>query len=181
LTSDPLGSFTTAERKSSCFWRNRSSLEARASLPRSGPPLTTTRVGSPPVWESITCTRRVSPTAIWLIPCPRRESLEGSGYFSLENILILWIQYAIVKFLSISDFYRRAILQPQENTRLHSFLFRYKRLSDIMCDILPSRKRAAFSIENGLRERTVFRHPAPVTALRRGGQTARADHPGRNP
>src|ERR1700758_314797 len=56
-TSDPLGSFTTAERKLSWYSRNRSSLSARAPLPSSGPPLTTSRVGSPPVWESITLTR----------------------------------------------------------------------------------------------------------------------------
>src|SRR5262252_4563379 len=55
-TSDPLGSFTTADRNLSCSWRKRSSLPARSAFPNSGPPLMTRRVGSPPVWESITLT-----------------------------------------------------------------------------------------------------------------------------
>ena len=58
ITSEPRGSLTTAERKSS-----KSLAEAVAGArpasrcPRSGPPATTTRVGSPPVWESMTLMR----------------------------------------------------------------------------------------------------------------------------
>src|SRR6516225_6933753 len=59
ITSDPRGSLTTAERKSSYSLRNRSSLWARGPFPSSGPPLTTNRVGSPPVCESITRTFRL--------------------------------------------------------------------------------------------------------------------------
>src|SRR5262245_9123364 len=58
-TSDPLGSLTTDERKESCSVRNCSSLSASGPRPRSGPPSTTRRVGSPPVWESITFTLRI--------------------------------------------------------------------------------------------------------------------------
>src|SRR5579863_10627296 len=56
MTSDPLGSFTTAERNSSCWSRNRFSLPESGPEPRSGPPSITTLVGSPPVWESMTRT-----------------------------------------------------------------------------------------------------------------------------
>ena len=53
MASLPRGSFTTAERKVSNSSRKRSSRSAMVPRPRSGPPATTTRVGSPPVWESI--------------------------------------------------------------------------------------------------------------------------------
>ncbi len=56
VTSEPLGSLTTADRKRSCWLRKRSSLSDNGPSPRSGPPLTTTCVGSPPVWESMTRT-----------------------------------------------------------------------------------------------------------------------------
>src|ERR1044071_10039085 len=56
--SEPRGSFTTARRKSSCSSRKRLSRAEREPLPRSGAPLITTRVGSPPVCESITFIRR---------------------------------------------------------------------------------------------------------------------------
>src|ERR1044072_4907036 len=56
--SEPRGSFTTARRKSSCSSRKRSSLAESEPLPRSGAPSITTRVGSPPVCESITFMRR---------------------------------------------------------------------------------------------------------------------------
>src|SRR5579863_10610174 len=59
MTSEPRGSFTIADRKLSCSVRKRSSRWVRGPWPRSGPPLTTTRVGSPPVWESITRTLRI--------------------------------------------------------------------------------------------------------------------------
>src|SRR5215467_251592 len=55
-TSDPRGSFTTADLKVSCSARKRSNLPAKSPFPKSGPPLITRRVGSPPVWESITLT-----------------------------------------------------------------------------------------------------------------------------
>src|SRR5579864_3420756 len=58
MTSDPRGSFTTADLKVSYRLRKHCSLSARPPSPRSGPPLTTNRVGSPPVWESITLTFR---------------------------------------------------------------------------------------------------------------------------
>src|SRR5581483_8982302 len=59
-TSDPRGSFTIAERNSSYALRNRASRSVSDPLPRSGPPATTSRVGSPPVWESTTRTLRTS-------------------------------------------------------------------------------------------------------------------------
>src|SRR5688572_19594952 len=56
-TSDPRGSFTTAERKRSCCSRKHLSCSATLPPPRSGPPPITVRVGSPPVCESMTKTR----------------------------------------------------------------------------------------------------------------------------
>ena len=50
-TSEPRGSFTTAERKASCWVRNDSSFSAVVRPFNSGPPATTMRVGSPPVWN----------------------------------------------------------------------------------------------------------------------------------
>src|SRR5919206_3874770 len=61
ITSDARGSFTHAERKRSNSRPKRSRRSARLSLPRSGMPSTTTRVGSPPVCESTTLMR--------LMPC----------------------------------------------------------------------------------------------------------------
>src|SRR6185436_17763552 len=57
MTSDPRGSFTTAERNSSCRDRKQARRSAMLPAPRSGPPAITTRVGSPPVCESITWIR----------------------------------------------------------------------------------------------------------------------------
>ena len=48
-TSEPRGSHTTLKRKSSCRSRNLPSLSASEPAPSSGPPATTTRVGSPAV------------------------------------------------------------------------------------------------------------------------------------
>src|SRR5690242_12245004 len=59
-TSDPRGSFTIAERNSSYALRNRASRSVSDPRPRSGPPATTSRVGSPPVCESTTRTLRTS-------------------------------------------------------------------------------------------------------------------------
>src|SRR5438093_5483173 len=56
-TSDPRGSLTIAERKRSCCSRNRFRRSDSGPPPSSGPPLMTTRVGSPAVWESITWMR----------------------------------------------------------------------------------------------------------------------------
>src|SRR5665213_1647699 len=53
MTSDPRGSFTMAERKRSCSSRKTLSRSATAPAPRFGPPDMTTRVGSPPVCESM--------------------------------------------------------------------------------------------------------------------------------
>ena len=54
ITSEPRGSLTTAERKRSYSVRKRSRRSASVPSPRSGPPSTTSRVGSPPVCESMT-------------------------------------------------------------------------------------------------------------------------------
>jgi hypothetical protein len=54
MTSDPRGSLTTAERKVSYRSRNTARRSAIVPTPSSGPPAVTTRVGSPPVWVSIT-------------------------------------------------------------------------------------------------------------------------------
>src|SRR5947208_13423260 len=51
--SEPRGSLTTAERKRSCCSRKTFICSATVPPPRSGPPPMTTRVGSPPVWESM--------------------------------------------------------------------------------------------------------------------------------
>src|SRR5437868_7468132 len=59
ITSDARGSLTHAERKRSNSQPKRSRRSARLPLPRSGSPSTTTRVGSPPVWESTTLMRRM--------------------------------------------------------------------------------------------------------------------------
>ncbi len=53
-TSEPRGSFTTADRTRSNRSRKTRARSATDPAPRSGPPATTTRVGSPAVWESIT-------------------------------------------------------------------------------------------------------------------------------
>src|SRR5215472_2870043 len=87
-TSDPRGSFTTADLKVSCSRQNRSSLPANSPFPKSGPPLITRRVGSPPVWESITLTFRHSLPVI---------TKPISPAFDHDPQSILWIQYAIVK------------------------------------------------------------------------------------
>src|SRR5580704_4012244 len=60
ITSDPRGSFTSADRHASCSPRNFASRSLSGPDPKSGPPLITTRVGSPPVCESTTCTRWLS-------------------------------------------------------------------------------------------------------------------------
>src|SRR5690349_20680070 len=88
-TSDPLGSFTTADRKVSCSRRKRFTLAAKSPLPKSGPPLITRRVGSPPVWESITLTLCHSLRVMGNLRC---------GLLFQQNLSsIVWIQYAIVK------------------------------------------------------------------------------------
>src|SRR5438067_527202 len=56
-TSEPRGSLTTAERNSSKSARKRDRRSLKLPRPRSGPPATTTRVGSPAVWESMTWIR----------------------------------------------------------------------------------------------------------------------------
>ena len=53
-TSEPRGSFTTHERNVSNRARKTCARSASGPVPRSGPPATTTRVGSPPVCESMT-------------------------------------------------------------------------------------------------------------------------------
>src|SRR5262249_20143914 len=57
MTSEPRGSLTRAARKASCRSRKMARRSAMLPRPRSGPPATTTRVGSPPVCESITWMR----------------------------------------------------------------------------------------------------------------------------
>src|SRR5512143_3254173 len=52
ITSEPRGSLTIARRHLSCSEAKRARRCAMSPLPRSGAPLTTTRVGSPPVCES---------------------------------------------------------------------------------------------------------------------------------
>src|SRR6266496_33195 len=59
-TSEPRGSLTMAERNRSCSEQKRVRRSAIEARPRSGPPLITRRVGSPPVCESITRTLRIS-------------------------------------------------------------------------------------------------------------------------
>src|SRR5580658_461251 len=56
-TSEPRGSQQTPERNPSYLARNTSSRLASDPSPRSGPPSSTTRVGSPSVCESNTLTR----------------------------------------------------------------------------------------------------------------------------
>src|SRR5579859_431555 len=58
-TSEPRGSLTTAERNASYSLRNASSFSAVVAPEKSGPPLRTTRVGSPPVCESMIVTRLI--------------------------------------------------------------------------------------------------------------------------
>src|SRR5262245_38142820 len=71
-TSDPRGSFTTAERNGSCRSGKVLSCSATLPPPRSGPPAMTTRVGSPPVWESM----------IWsFFMVHRLDSVRASFYF----------------------------------------------------------------------------------------------------
>src|SRR5215831_2413716 len=85
-TSDPRGSFTTADRKKSWSLRNRSSRSDNGPAPKSGPPLTTKRVGSPPVWESTTRIRRSPPSSRRVLLTPtsrgtpsREDSVKKSG------------------------------------------------------------------------------------------------------
>ena len=54
MVSEPRGSQATALRQRSCTRANAARRSARLPVPRSGAPDTTTRVGSPPVWESMT-------------------------------------------------------------------------------------------------------------------------------
>src|ERR1700721_3271838 len=61
-TSDPRGSRTTVERKSSCAEASRRRRCAAVPRPSLGPPEMTTRVGSPAVWESMTRMARISGT-----------------------------------------------------------------------------------------------------------------------
>src|SRR6185312_15334933 len=56
-TSEPRGSQLTPERNPSYWDRNISSRSASDPSPKSGPPSSTTRVGSPSVCESNTLTR----------------------------------------------------------------------------------------------------------------------------
>src|SRR5215468_4687302 len=58
IASEPRGSLTIAARQRSFLVRKTSSLCATVPPPRSGPPSRTSRVGSPPVWESRIAIRR---------------------------------------------------------------------------------------------------------------------------
>src|ERR1043165_3128583 len=88
--SEPRGSFTTARRKSSCLSLKRSSRAESGPLPRSGAPLITTRVGSPPVCESITFIRR---TGILSHKKARKHKMtlcsKGRRHFSLCRLCVL--------------------------------------------------------------------------------------------
>ena len=59
-TSLPRGSSTVAQRQASCSRASRVQRSAMLPWPRSGKPPTTSRVGSPPVCESMTSMRRMS-------------------------------------------------------------------------------------------------------------------------
>src|SRR5438552_18701492 len=93
ITSEPRGSLTMAERKKSCCSRNKFSLSATLPPLNSGPPLTTMRVGSPPVCESTMETRFM--TQRWVIDNGRLANAdrEGQGeaggryHVRLENTL----------------------------------------------------------------------------------------------
>src|SRR4051794_22335234 len=56
--SEPRGSLTTADRNVSCKLRNRASRSGSGAAGRTGLPASTTRVGSPPVCESMTSMTR---------------------------------------------------------------------------------------------------------------------------
>ena len=53
ITSLPRGSSTVVARQVSCCCASRARRCAMLPVPRSGKPSTTSRVGSPPVWESM--------------------------------------------------------------------------------------------------------------------------------
>src|SRR6185437_1750170 len=53
MVSEPRGSRAMARRQWSCSSRKRARRSARVPMPRSGKPPVMTRVGSPPVWESM--------------------------------------------------------------------------------------------------------------------------------
>src|SRR5208283_4318840 len=91
VMSEPRGSFATAERKGSNCRRNRSRLSAKGPVPRSGPPEMTVRVGSPPVWESMTLMHRF----IFLY------ANDGAG--SVEDGQLSWLgtnRVFVMRFLS---------------------------------------------------------------------------------
>src|SRR5206468_8367454 len=84
-TSDPRGSFTTAERNESCRSRKVLSRSATLPPPRSGPPAMITRVGSPPVWESM----------IWSFFMVRRlDRSRGASYGSRMGKVVEKIRVA---------------------------------------------------------------------------------------
>src|SRR5580692_6650587 len=97
MTSEPRGSLTIAERKLSCWVRKHSKRSTREPGPRSGPPLTISRVGSPPVWESITRTRWRS--LVMVLSC------------------VSWIRYAGLPARVYSSFGRRSALLPERAGR----------------------------------------------------------------
>src|SRR5579872_3923017 len=80
-TSEPRGSFTTALRKPSCCALKRSMRSATEPPPRSGPPSTTTRVGSPPVCESMTRTLCITLSRRTSRPC----ALHQCGHFGTPS------------------------------------------------------------------------------------------------
>src|SRR5437867_1042857 len=87
MASLPRGSLTTAERTWSKRARKRSRRSAMGPVPSSGPPATTTRVGSPPVWESM---MRI----LWLIPIQ---------VLILEHLKLLARQFACAALVAGGD------------------------------------------------------------------------------
>jgi hypothetical protein len=75
MTSEPRGSLTIAQRSSSNSRRNLSRRAASEPDPRSGPPAMTTRVGSPPVCESMTWILRMAALLMDSSVVSRRRSL----------------------------------------------------------------------------------------------------------
>ncbi len=87
MTSEPRGSFTTADRNPSCRSRKTARRSAIEPLPRAGPPSITTRVGSPPVCVSITrirCKVECDMLAAYeLGPCRDPAAYDTQDSFSL--------------------------------------------------------------------------------------------------
>src|SRR5579864_111509 len=166
MTSDPRGSFTTADLKVSYRLRKHCSLSARPPSPRSGPPLTTNRVGSPPVWESITLTFRQS----LFVMCVRTVCKD----YLMDTICNRQTcMFQVAQCETESKHLKRRYLPNQCHASYLSL--------DTTCDILSSASHNATDTTNGPREPIVLRNPTPITTFGRGGQIARADHPRRNP